>query len=634
MFNKKRLAFLSQACAFTLSIAAFSIPAACAQVPGIPTPGTTPDQSQAGVLRGQVRTDSVPAQKLLTEGKYAQAEANFRDLLVNNPADLAATVGLGMALAYQFKLDGANQLFDKVLTQDPNNAEAYAGKATVLLNRLQSSNGLVRSERDSILSQAKQYSDQACRLAPANADAQYTLGQVYKEQGKVDDAASAYRNAIQFEPRLSFGYSALGSIELAKNSLAAAAADFQKAIEINSSNSTAHYGLGATYLKQGKTDDAVTELNTSLYQYPNSWPVRMALGQAYQTQGNTAAALQQYQLSTLIKPENAEPYLHMAEIRQERGDLELAIADLRSGLTQDPQNVDLREKIADITLQLDKADDAIKQYKIVLQMSPSYTPALKGLTQALYLKSQKAAAGAVLQTNDYDTAFKAIDEAIKINPNDMELLLGKAKLMSLSGQKPDLSQMHTPTNEAETVAFAAALRMAGDFTKGSTMLAGVVNAQTDPKQSYALGDMAVMMRDLPNAEAAYKKGQSLSGSPDRGQRGLTQISQLRKTAQDELVVADELTKKKQMDGAIMKYRECLASNPALADARLGLARALEKGSKGQPSMLDEAVQQYQYYLVFKTDLPQQERQKISDDCQKLAEKAYKLNEKAGKNKAL
>lgn len=610
-----------------------------AQIPGVipPSPGTngtlsSPQPASNQILSGQVKTDIIPAEKLLSQGKYADAEGMFREILVNNPADVQATIGLGLALAKQFKLDGADELFDRVLANDPNNALCYAGKATIILNRMQSSSNTIRANRDSYLRQAEDYASRAVRLAPASGEAHYALGQVLKEEGKPEEALSELRTATQLDPQHSFAYSALGSINLDQNSLGEATENFKRAIDLNSGNSQAHYGLGATYLKQGQYDDAIKELNTSLYQFPNSWPVRMALGQAYQAQGNTAAALKEYQLSTLIKPENAEPYLRMADIREERGDLELALADLRSGLTQAPYNLDLRQRIADTTLRLEKPDDAIKAYKTILQMSANDAAAVKGLSQALYLKAQKAAVGALLASNDYETALNTLDEAIKLNQNDMELQLSKAKLMSLSGAKPDLAKMGQPSNDGERIAYAQAQMAAGDFQDATVSLNTVINDLNDPKQTYAVADIALMMHDLDSAEVAYKKGLSLSGSPDRAQRGLDQIVKLRQSAADDTKVGGELLNKKQWDGAADRYRRALSTNPKLADAQLGLAQTLEKTPKAQSALLQEAVQHYQYYLALKTDLPAKDKEKLTAQVAKLADKAAKLKMKEDKSK--
>lgn len=618
------LTLASTSLAFTLANDAF------AQVPGVP--GTQPAPAapmttNSGVISGHVKSDVATAERLLANGKWADAEGLFRDSLVNNPQDVPATLGLGLALANQFKLDAADSLFDRVIAQDPNNPGAYAGKAIVALNRLQSSSGSIRAARESILKTAEDFAQRACTLGPASAEAHMALGQVYKEEGKFDQATSELSTATRFDPQLSYAFSAIGSIKLEQNSTAEALAAFKQAADLNSSNSTAHYGMGAALLKQGQIDDAIKELNTSLYQFPNSWPTRMALGEAYQRQGNIVAALQQYQLSTLIKPENADPYLKMADIHQDRGDLELAIADLRSGLTQSPYDITLRERIADINLQLERPDEAIKGYRTVLQMSADNSTAVKGLSQALYLKAQKATVSAMLQSNDYEAAQKALNEAIKLNQNDMELRLAKEKLDSLAGATAATANLPAPTNDGDRIPYAQAAMASGDFQNATTQLMTVINDQTDAKQCYAIGDIAVMIRALDPAEAAYKKGLSLSGAPDRGQRGLQQVTQYRQTASGATSIANELAKKKQWDGAIAKYREALTNNPMFADARYGLAEALDKGPKDSVPSLSESAQQYQYYLTLATDLTAKDRDKITDQIEKLNDKVAKLKQK-------
>jgi len=623
---------LSSALALSCLVACAVPATAQVPMPGNGTPYTKPANSDIDLV-GKVQHSISPAEKLLSQGKYAEAEDAFRDTLVNNPADLNATAGLGIALAKQFKLDGADEMFERVLKQDPNNASVYSGKATILLNRLQSSAGSIRDNRESYLRQAEEYAQRAVTLAPASAEAHFTLGQTYKEQGRDNEAASEFRTATSLDPNHSGAYCALGHIKLAQNGLAEAAEDFRRAIDLNSGNSSAHFGLGSTLLKEGRTDDAIKELNTSLYQFPNSWPVRMALGEAYQKGGNEVAAVKEYQASIAIKPENADPYLRIADIRENRGDLEMAIADLRSGLTQMPYNIDLRQRIADTCLKLEKADDAIKGYRTILSMSPNDNRAVKGLSQALYLKAQKAAVGALLASNDYEAALKTLDEAIKLNQDDMELRLSQAKLMSLSGTKPDLAKIGTPQNDGEKVAAAEALMAQGNFQQCSQYMQDVIGRLNDPKQSFAVADVALMIKDLDDAESAYKKAQSLSGSPDRVQRGLAEVARLRKSAADDVKVADELAKKNQWDGAMDRYRNAVATNPKNSDARLGLGRSLEKKKKPSSANLAESASQYENYLVLKTDLPTKDVENLRKQIGKLKEKSAEMAQKELKNKA-
>ena len=623
---------VSKTLAFSLAIALNAGMSTLPAKADIPVPGE-PGASRAygssasarakddAVLTGQVATDIVPAQRLLAKGKYSEAEELFRELLVNNPQDLAATVGLGTALAKQFKLDSADEMFDRVLMQNPTNALAFAGKATVIINRLQSSSETIRKNRESYLRQAESYARQAVRLAPAEAESHYVLGRVYQEQHIMGDAASELRTAIQLDPNHSFAYSALGKVALKENSVAEAAENFKRAIELNSGNSSAHFGLGSAYLKLGQVDEAIKEFNTSLYQFPNSWPVHMELGQAYQQQGNTVAALKEYRQSIMIKPENAQPYLKIAEIRENKGDLELALAQLRDGLSQMPYNIELRQHIAALCLKLDKADDAIKAYQTILKMGPNDNVAIKGLSKALYLKAQKEAAGAMLASNDYESALSSLDKAIALSPNDMELRLAKAKLMSLSGTTPDITKLGEPKNEGEKLAAAEALMAAGDFEKASSYMTEVVNSVDDAKQSFAVADVAVLVKDLDNAEAAYKKALSLKGSPQRVDRGLAAITKLRNDSIEDVRVGKELFDKRQFDGAIERFRHAISENPRLADARVGLAQALEKKKDPTSVVLAEAAVQYKNYLSLKPNIPSKDIEKYERQISKLQEKA-------------
>ncbi len=285
-----------------------------------------------------------------------------------------------------------------------------------------------------------------------------------------------------------------------------------------------------------------------------------------------------------------------------------------------------------MNLQLQRPDEAIKGYRTVLQLSANDNSAIKGLSQALFLKAQKETVGAMLQSNDYDAATKALDEAIKLNPNDMELRLAKEKLISLSGATPDPTKIVQPTNDGDRVDYAQALMGAGSFKAAADELNTVINDQTDQKQLYAVGDIAIMIHALDPAQAAYKKALSMTGSPERGQRGLAQITQMKKTAVDTVLIANELAKKKQWDGAIAKYREALAINPTLADARFGLAEALEKGPKDSFATLTESAKQYQYYLALATDLTPKDKEKLTDLIGKLTDKADKLKQKEDKDK--
>ena len=588
--------------------------------------GAPPPDSNK-VLKIKIDREVVMADDLMQKGRYGDAADLYRSVWNRNPESVPAIIGWGMALAKQFKLDGANDQFDKALKLDPRNAMAHSGKAMVMFNRLQSSNNSIIKNRDSLLKGAEAEVKVGLGIDPGMPEAHYTLGMIYKEEGRMDDAISEFKEATKIDPQYSEAFAGLGVAQMQQNQLADAISSFKTACTLNTGNSTAHYGLGTCYLKQGQYDDAIKELNTSLYQNPNSAPARLSIGQAYVAQGNTVAGVKELQESIRIKPENPDAYLGIADIREARGDLEHSIAELRSGLELMPSNPAIHGRIADESLRLEKLDDAIKEYKTVLDGDPQNAAAAKGLTRAYYMKANKEATGAFFVSNEFESAKGLIDNAVKMNPNDMELRLAQAKLRAMSGEKVDLKSIGTPTNNGERIAYAEALLAQNKFKEADAELATVISSATDAKQTFSVADLALMIHDIPNAEAAFKKGATFPGGEERSKRGLDMVAKAKDAAKQDLTLANDLSRKKQWQSAMDKYHASIFENPKVADARYGAATTLEKMKPPFSKDLREAVVQYRAYIDLNPNIPPKELEKLNKKITSLENQAGRLEEK-------
>lgn len=634
MSTRKSFRYLSFALAATLSL----VSASAVTIQGA-LAGESTDRYQAGFNSGRpialakktyqirITREVVRADQLMLQGKYGDAADLYKGEMGRDPRSVPAAVGYGMALAKQFKLDGAEETFNKVLQMDPMNAMAHAGKAQVIYNRLTSSSGTVIKNRDAMLKNAEAEVKQALAIDPGMPEGHVTLGNIYKEQGRTDESINEYKEATRLDPKYSEAFAQLGLAQLNKDSLADAVSSFKQAVSLNSGNSTAHYGLGRAYYKQGLLDEALKELNTSLYQFRNSAPVHQTLGDVYAAQGNTVAAIKEFQQSILIKPENPDAYLHIADIRENRGDLEMSIAELRSGLEMMPTNPDLHLRIADQSLKLEKLDDAIKEYRTVLDGNPQNAPAAKGLTRAYYLKANKEATGAFFVSNEFESAQRMIDQAVRMNPNDMELRLAQAKLRSMAGTPVDLTTIGTPSNDGERIAYAEALLAQNRFKDADQQMAMVIGNANDAKQTFAVGDLALMIKDLGNAEAAYKKAATFPGAEDRAKRGLNLVAKAKDASRQDLTMADDLARRSQLASAIDKYHNSIYGNPKVADARMGLAKTLERLRPEASKDLREAIVQYKAYIDLTPDLPPKELEKLNKKIDSLSNRAYKLEQK-------
>ncbi len=586
------------------------------------------------LFKGKLSADVTNGEKLLLAGKYAEAQEAFRQGINKNSKDTAAVTGMGLALVLQFKLDAADEKFAQALKLDSKMPMAHVGQALSKLYRLQTSNMNVLQQRNGMLSSAEASCRTALRLDPKLAEAYIVLGQVQKEQGRLNEARSSLSQAIGMDSQYGTAFVQRGLIELKTGDIAQAISDFSEAISLKSSNAAAHYGLGLAYLKQGQLDDAQKSLNTSISLNKNSAPAHIAMGDVYRLQGNRVAAVNEYQKAISIKAESEEAYLRMSDIREMRGDLELALADVRSGLALAPNSVDLHRRAADIALKLEKMDDAMKEYSLVLQYQPGDAAAVKGMTRALVLKAQKDADGAFFLSNNYESAEGLIQQAIRMNPNDMELRLADAKLRAMSGKPVDLTELGTPTNDAERIAYAEAALAQFKYQEAGQAMQTVIGNCTTAEQAFSVGDMALMIRDLDSAEAAYKRAASFGSgekadSQDvsaRATRSLYKVGQARDKAQQELTMAKDLANKKQYPSAIDKFRNAAYLNPRQSQAHLGLAETLEKLFKNKAPSMREAALHYRAYVSLEPNMPEKQKEKFAKKADKCDEVAYKIEQ--------
>ena len=94
--------------------------------------------------------------------------------------------------------------------------------------------------------------DEAIARYPAVvAHNRFTLGSALKDQGKLDEAVAAYREAIRLEPNHAQAYSGLVLALKAQGKLDEAVAAYREAIRLKPDNAEAHFNLGGVLRAQG-----------------------------------------------------------------------------------------------------------------------------------------------------------------------------------------------------------------------------------------------------------------------------------------------------------------------------------------------------------------------------------------------
>ncbi len=147
-------------------------------------------------------------------------------------------------------------------------------------------------------------------------DIRYTLGLIYHQWGKLEEAVTEFRNSLSRNPEyvealmsLAITLNELGRYDEAKTAYQKAALSLMKPGKMVGGNPLAgkianlHSELGALYLALGKTDEAVAEYRRALLVAPGFPDVRVRLGVALRESGHPADGLAELDKALADRPD-------------------------------------------------------------------------------------------------------------------------------------------------------------------------------------------------------------------------------------------------------------------------------------------------------------------------------------------
>ena len=198
------------------------------------------------------------------------------------------------------------------------------------------------------------------------------LSQAHLALGHADEAEALAREATTLEPAVGRTWYTLA--EVLKTSVEPqvrdeAAVAYRRALELDSQLVTAHHELGALYFKQGDYPEATREFEaiiTAMPLHKQSYPM---LAQCYARLGRKAEAQ-----TTLKEYERLD-------------EMDLSTAPLEYSLWATPERTDLRLKLARLYLKYERPDLATGQVSLILERDPN-NPEARELDQAIRAAQQ------------------------------------------------------------------------------------------------------------------------------------------------------------------------------------------------------------------------------------------------------
>lgn len=255
------------------------------------------------------------------------------------------------------RLDEAEAGYRQLLVENPDNTEA--------LHLL----GILRGQRGD-LHEALRLVQRAGELDPGNAACQHTLGEMHLSEGNLDAAARAYDHARQLNPNLAAAYAGLGQVALLRGEIDTAEGHFKVALRADENDVQSLTGLGNVAQARGDSQRALQLLTQAAELAPDDPVIQTGYAQAMFDQGMLDFAARAVDNALTVKPDYPLAQALRAELHVRKGELPQALAIYESLLTRDEQAGAARTGLGDIARTQGRPDDAIAQYDEALRIRP------------------------------------------------------------------------------------------------------------------------------------------------------------------------------------------------------------------------------------------------------------------------
>jgi tetratricopeptide (TPR) repeat protein len=251
---------------------------------------------------------------LWAQGKWAEAEAAFRNAILLKPTFVQPFTNLGAVLGEQGKLAESEAACRKAIQLNPRSAVPHVNLGLTLMNRGRQA-------------EAEAACRKAVQLAPNYAFAYSVLGQALHEQGRQAEAEAACRKAIQLKPDFADAHDTLGLVLDAQGKLAEAEAAYRKAIALKPNSAEPYANLGAVWGKQGKLAQAEAACRNAIRLKPHFAYAHDNLGRVLRAQGKLAEAEAACRKAIELRPRECTAHNNLGLCLCDQGQLDAAAAE-------------------------------------------------------------------------------------------------------------------------------------------------------------------------------------------------------------------------------------------------------------------------------------------------------------------
>jgi tetratricopeptide (TPR) repeat protein len=252
-------------------------------------------------------------------------------------------------------------------------------------------------------SEAIAQAQQGAFLDPKNAIVQAAVGKVFEANGQLDQAAQAYRRALEHDPGFAPARLALIQAELNRGNREAALAEAKKAAADMPTSPEIQMLIGEMSVRKGEWAEALGFLEKATKGLPGNPDGWALLGRAYHATKRFDEAADAYKKAVELAPQNFNYRTTYGLILGQSGDNEAGVAELLKVVnTPGYKEATGWVNLGWVYRNMNKPEESIAAYKKALEIDPKQEQAALGLGWAYSY------------TKNYDQAIAAYNQAIKI----------------------------------------------------------------------------------------------------------------------------------------------------------------------------------------------------------------------------
>ncbi len=188
---------------------------------------------------------------MLTHAYSDLSSRAAQELAQTAPTSIPAMEMDADASEQQGKWDAAEKDYRKILEQNPRYPSIHFRLARLLLSKPNPSPDFAE--------QAKKELQAELAIDPANAGAEYVLGELARQAQDLAAAEQHFAKATELDPNFADAYLGLGMSLLAEKKYPQAVAPLEKAVKMQPANPAGHYSLATAYARTGRKEEAEKE---------------------------------------------------------------------------------------------------------------------------------------------------------------------------------------------------------------------------------------------------------------------------------------------------------------------------------------------------------------------------------------